>query len=91
MPLNSEKYLTKNPISEAFENTISEAGVMPIEGGVVVSGKVVPEEGICKPRHRGKKAGSRRNSDSRIPESDSRGLRVGKGSECPESLGDALT
>lgn len=55
MPLKSEKYLQKNTISEALENGISETGVMPIDGGVVVSDKVFLEEGIRKPRCRGRK------------------------------------
>lgn len=56
--------------SEALENGISETGVMPVDGGVVVSDKVLLEEGIRKPRHRGKKAGNGGNSDSLVSESD---------------------
>lgn len=70
MPLKSEKYLKKDAISEALENGISETGVMPVDGGVVVSDKVLLEEGTRKPRHRGKKAGNGGNSDSLVSASD---------------------
>lgn len=84
MPLKLEKYLKKYSISEALENGISEIGVMPIDGGVVVSYKVFLEEGICKPRCRGEKAGKGGNSDSLVSESNCLGegaLRMRKVSE----------